>query len=86
MHCTLTNGDAVINVVVVHESASADVALRRLRAQWVTDTVTALGAEARVILAGDWNADPHESDMVVPTHTLGLRTAAPSCPTRWEGS
>eukprot|EP00969_Alexandrium_andersonii_P003306 141770-Alexandrium_andersonii.AAC.1 len=24
--------------------------------------------------------------MVVPAHALGLRTAAPSCPTRLEGS
>eukprot|EP00969_Alexandrium_andersonii_P339362 15000829-Alexandrium_andersonii.AAC.1 len=86
MHCTLTRKEVVVNIVVVHASASADDAPRHLRSQWVANIVTALGAEARVLIVGDWILEPRECDTLVAAHTLGFRAATPACPTRWEGS
>eukprot|EP00969_Alexandrium_andersonii_P296107 13086891-Alexandrium_andersonii.AAC.1 len=86
MHCTLTRKEVVVNIVIARASANADDVSRQLRSQWVLSAVTALGAETRVLIVGDWNAEPHECDTLVAAHTLGFRAAVPACSTRWEGS
>eukprot|EP00969_Alexandrium_andersonii_P229609 10140551-Alexandrium_andersonii.AAC.1 len=70
MHCTLRRKGALVNVIVVHVSARADDAARKLHSQWIIDTANTLGSEARIIVAGDWNTEPHECDTLCSAHSL----------------
>eukprot|EP00969_Alexandrium_andersonii_P069604 3070920-Alexandrium_andersonii.AAC.1 len=62
MHCTLTRKGAVINVIVVHATARADPEEREQLSHWIFQLVNTLGADARVIMVGDWNDLPTECD------------------------
>eukprot|EP00969_Alexandrium_andersonii_P065971 2909667-Alexandrium_andersonii.AAC.1 len=85
MHCTLTRKGAVVNVINVHVTARADPEDRDKHTQWILHTVNTLGADARVIMVGDWNDLPTECATAVAVHTLGFRLASPDAATRWVG-
>eukprot|EP00969_Alexandrium_andersonii_P094413 4170877-Alexandrium_andersonii.AAC.1 len=84
MRCTLCRKGALVNVIVVHVSARGDDAARKLHSQLIINMANTLGSEARIIVGGDGNTEPHECDTLRSAHSLGFRVASPSCATRWE--